>query len=123
MDSKRVLAIGTDLFFMPQIGNSAQAAGFRFDWVETALSPAEFVQVLAARPTALVVLDLTCNLPWQTWLPAARDQAALAGVPWMAFGRHDNPASLKVAREAGMDKVAVRAQLNKALRETLASLD
>lgn len=122
METKRILALGTDLFFMPQIGDAAQAAGFGFDWVESPLSAEAFVEALAAAPTALVVLDLTCTLPWQEWLPAAKGHPATDSIPWMAFGRHDNPASLKEARAAGMDKVAVRAQLGKALRETLAEV-
>lgn len=122
MHNQRILALGTDLFFMPQIGDAARAAGFSFDWVETPLSAERFVETLAAAPTALVVLDLTCTLPWRAWLPAAKAGPATAAIPWMAFGRHDNPASLKEARLVGMDKVAVRAQLGKALKETLAGV-
>ncbi|MBX3045790.1 MAG: hypothetical protein KF698_02210 [Anaerolineales bacterium] len=118
----RVLAISNDLFFMPQVEAAAKAAGYRFEWLDAALTEDEFVARLAAVPTALVVLDLSTRLPWQQWLPAAKAQAATAGVAWLAFGPHTEAKLLAAARKAGAAKVVARSQFAQALPEMLAGI-
>lgn len=118
-NASRVLAISNDLFFMPQIAAQAKAAGLQFEWLDTAVSEADFMSRLAAAPTALVVLDLATTLPWQPWLAAARADASTASIRWLAFGPHTDAPRLAAARKAGVDKVAARskfaAELNKML--------
>lgn len=116
---KRVLAIGSDMFFMPQIEAAAKAAGLAFEWLDAALTDEDFVAKLSAQPTALVVLDLNTSLPWPHWLPAAKARAATAGVPWLAFGSHLNPRRLAAARHAGAHKAVPKSQFAAALQEML----
>lgn len=116
---QRVLAISNDLFFMPQIEGAAKAVGFMFDWIDAPLSDEEFVARLAAVPTTLVVLELATRLPWQQWLLAAREQPALAGIRWLAFGPHTDAKLLSAARKAGVHKVVARSQFAQALHEIL----
>lgn len=117
----RVLAISTDLFFMPQVEAAAKAAGYGFEWLDTSLSAEEFAGKLAAQPTALVVLQLGTNLPWQEWVPAAKAQAATAQVPWLAFGPHTDAKLLAAARKAGVHKVVARSQFARELQAALAN--
>jgi hypothetical protein len=117
--STRVLAITSDLFFMPKVQAIAQAAGCGFSWIDQPLTPAQFCAQLAAAPTALVLLDLGSALPWQGWLTAAKAEAALAAVPWLAYGPHTDAPRLAAARKAGVYKVVPRSQFAKALSEML----
>jgi hypothetical protein len=121
MQTSRVLAIGSDLFFMPQIEAAAKQAGLAFEWLDQPLTELEFIEKLTAAPTALVVLDLNTSLPWPHWLPAAKAAAATRGVPWLAFGSHMNPRRLAAARHAGAEKVVPKSQFAEALTAQLAT--
>jgi len=123
MEPTRILAISTDLFFMPKIEAAAKTAGYGFEWLDSPLGADEFASQLAAQPTALVVLQLGTNLPWQEWLPAAKADPALAAVPWLAFGPHTDARLLAAARRAGVHKVVARSQFAQALGEMLTSSD
>lgn len=115
----RVLAVSNDMFFMPQVEAAAKAAGYRFEWLETPFTEAEFTAHLAAQPTALVVLDLNTGLPWPHWLPAAKAQAATAAIPWLAFGSHLKPRRLAAARHAGATKAVPKSQFAETLQAML----
>ncbi|MCW5874233.1 MAG: hypothetical protein KIS88_06265 [Anaerolineales bacterium] len=119
----RVLAISTDLFFMPQVEAAAKAAGYSFEWLDAPLSPEAFASQLAAAPTALVVLDLGTRLPWQEWLPAAKAHAAVSDIRWLAFGPHTDAKLLVAARKAGVAKAVARSQFAETLRTMLSSSD
>lgn len=121
-NSSLILAIGSDLFFMPQIEAAARAAGLGFEWLDQPLSEVEFIQKLAGVPTALVVLDLNTSLPWPHWLPAAKAAAATRAIPWLAFGSHMNPRRLAAARHAGAEKVVPKSQFAAELAAQLAAV-
>jgi hypothetical protein len=121
MQTSRVLAIGSDLFFLPQIEAAAKQAGLAFEWLDQPLTELEFIEKLTAAPTVLVVLDLNTSLPWPHWLPAAKAAAATRGVPWLAFGSHMNPRRLAAARHAGAEKVVPKSQFAEALTAQLAT--
>lgn len=118
----RLLAIGSDLFFMPQIEAAAKQAGLAFEWLDAPLTNDEFIARVAAQPTALIVLDLNTSLPWPHWLPAAKAAAAIRGVPWLVFGSHMNPRRLAAARHAGAEKVVPKSQFAETLAAQLGAL-
>jgi hypothetical protein len=115
----RVLALGSDLYFVPQIQSAAEAAGFSFAWLDSYRPTQELLADLRADPPALIVLDLNTSLPWPEWLPAAKADPALAAVPWLVFGSHMNPRRLAAARHAGADRVVPKSQFAAALQEEL----
>lgn len=104
---------------MPQIEAAAKQAGFAFEWIDAYRPTAELLAALRAAPPALIVLDLNTSLPWPEWLPAAKADADLAGVPWLVFGSHMNPRRLAAARHAGADRVVPKSQFAVALQEEL----
>jgi hypothetical protein len=77
---------------------------------------------LQADPPALIVLDLNTSLPWPEWLPAAKADAALGAVPWLAFGSHMNPRRLAAARHAGADRVVPKSQFAETLQDELSQV-
>lgn len=117
----RVLALGSDMFFMPQIQSAAEAAGFTFEWIDSYRPTADLLSNLQADLPALIVLDLNTSLPWPEWLPAAKADPALVLVPWLVFGSHMNPRRLAAARHAGADRVVPKSQFAEALKEELAA--
>lgn len=117
--AKRVLAFGSDLYFVPQIQSAAQAAGFSFDWIDAYQPTGELLAALHKDPPALIVLDLNTSLPWPEWLPAVKADANLAAVPWLVFGSHMNPRRLAAARHVGADRVVPKSQFAAALQEEL----
>jgi hypothetical protein len=122
IQQRRLLALGSDLFFMPQIEAAAKEAALAFEWLDQPLNDPEFLAKLAAQPTALIVLDLNTSLPWPHWLPAAKADPASAAVPWLAFGSHMNPRRLAAARHAGAERAVPKSQFADALREMVAEI-
>lgn len=116
---RRVLALGSDVFFVPQIEAAAKQAGLAFDWIDTYRPTAELLADMRTNPPALIVLDLNTSLPWPEWLPAAKADVALASVSWLVFGSHMNPRRLTAARHAGADRVVPKSQFAEALQEAI----
>jgi DNA-binding NarL/FixJ family response regulator len=117
-----ILALCSDLFFAPTIHNAATAAGLGFEVLDQYKTPEEFLALLHEKQPTLIVLDLNTSLPWPEWLPAAKGDRQVQGLPWLAYGSHMNPRRLAAARHAGADKVVPKSQFNAELSELIASL-
>lgn len=117
-----ILALISDLFFVSRVQAAARQAGLDFVALDTYKAAAEFTDLLHQRQPALIVLDLNSSLPWPDWLPAAKADAQLAGIPWLVFGSHMNPRRLAAARHAGADKVVPKSQFAEELGEMIAAI-
>lgn len=117
-----ILFLASDLFFAPNVEVAAKGLGFELKQDSEYRSVAEFIAKLAAAPPALVILDLNSALPWVEWLPAAKADAKLASIPWLAFGSHMNPRRLAAARHSGADRVVPKSQFSAELSELIQSL-
>lgn len=117
-----ILSLSNDLFFAPKIRDAAIAAGLRFEELDQYKTPAEFLALLNERRPALIVLDLNSALPWPEWLPTAKADRQVQGLPWLAYGSHMNPRRLAAARHAGADKVVPKSQFSAELPQLIATL-
>ena len=114
-----LLALISDLFFVTRVAAAARQAGYSFEGLDTYRTIDDFLEILHARPPALIVLDLNSALPWAEWLPAAKSDPLTSSIPWLAFGSHMNPKRLAAARRAGVDRVVPKSQLTAELNELL----
>jgi DNA-binding NarL/FixJ family response regulator len=114
-----VLALISDLFFVSRVQSASQAAGLRFESLDSYKTVAEFLDLLHQRKPALIVLDLNSALPWPEWLPAVKADRLTRDIPWLAFGSHMNPRRLAAARHAGADKVVPKSEFAVRLNEMI----
>jgi DNA-binding NarL/FixJ family response regulator len=117
-----IFALISDLFFVSRVQSATQAAGLRFETLDTYKTVAEFLDLLHQRKPALIVLDLNSALPWPEWLPAVKADQQTKHIPWLAFGSHMNPRRLAAARHAGADKVVPKSEFAAKLNEMIKSL-
>ncbi|MEX1071740.1 MAG: hypothetical protein WEC37_03850, partial [Anaerolineales bacterium] len=117
-----IIALVSDLYFIPQIETAANQAGYSFEWLDSYKPVAEFIEHLKTKSPALIILDLNSSIPWPEWLPAAKSDAHLAAIPWLAFGSHMNPRRLAAARNAGADKVVPKSQFSAELSDLIQAL-
>ena len=112
---QKVAIVVPDLMFQSRIEAAVRVAGLT---PIIAGSAADVTAAIRARPT-LAVVDL--HAAAINAERAIRDAKA-AGIRVLAFGRHTEPATLRLARDAGADKVVPRSQLVEELHELIASL-
>ena len=117
-----VIALVSDLYFIPQIEAAAEQAGHLFEWLDSYKPIPEFLDLLRTKSPALIILDLNSSIPWPEWLPAAKADPALVVIPWLAFGSHMNPRRLAAARNAGADKVVPKSQFSAELSSLIETL-
>jgi predicted metal-dependent hydrolase len=120
-----------DLMFTTRIAKAAEHAGYRVTWIETAdqlgaadpdagpEQPGEslhgrdgrlFEQITDWQP-ALLLFDLNNKaIPWRQWIAALKSSAATRRIPVMAFGPHEDVATMTAARDAGADAVLARSR-------------
>lgn len=122
MSEAILLGLVTDLFFVPRIGQAAQANGLSAKWVDTYLTVDDFMRLLDTEQPAIIVLDLNSPLPWAEWLPAAKEKYATRRIPWLVYGSHMDPRRLKAARHAGAEKVVPRSEFSEKLPELIKTL-
>jgi CheY-like chemotaxis protein len=121
-EQKHILALISDLFFIPRVQSVANELGHSFSWVDTYKTTPEFLNILQERQADLIVLDLNSPIPWAEWLPAAKASPFSAHIPWLVFGSHMNPRRLAAARHAGADKVVPKSQFSSELGDLVQSL-
>lgn len=120
--SSLIIALVTDLYFIPQIEAATKQAGLDFEWLDSFKPAAEFIEFIKTKSPALIILDLNSSIPWPEWLPAAKADPALAEIPWLAFGSHMNPRRLAAARHAGAEKVVPKSQFSTELSDLITGL-
>jgi predicted metal-dependent hydrolase len=120
-----------DLMFSTRIQRAAEYAGYRVEWIETAdqlgragpdtrpEQPGEslhgragrlFEQITRWQP-ALLLFDLNnAAIPWRQWIAALKSSAATRRIPIMAYGPHEDVATMTGARDAGADVVLARSR-------------
>jgi hypothetical protein len=120
-----------DLMFSTRIARAADHAGYRVEWIETTdqLGPADtetaperpgellhgrdgrlFEQITRWQP-ALLLFDLNnAAIPWRQWIAALKSSAATRRIPIMAYGPHEDAATMTAARAVGADVVLARSR-------------
>lgn len=124
-----ILAFVSDLMFTTRINNVVRHIGFAIEWIEQAdelgqptqkkLRPGEsvngregnlFTRVTDKQP-ALLLFDLTnSHIPWQKWIPILKSSPATRRIPIMAFGPHEDVATMQEAKRVGADFVYGRSR-------------
>lgn len=138
-----LLGLVADLFFTVKIENVARGLGFRVRWIERAedVAPPEvpagreaspqsgeprrgqvaaFIALLVEEQPALVIFDLNNrNVPWDSWIAAAKSSPATRRAPVIAFGSHMDVATQARATDAGADAVLAKSRFTQALPELI----
>jgi CheY-like chemotaxis protein len=98
------------------------AASRRHAELSVAATPAAALEMLTARPSALIVIDLrTPALDIHTLVESVRSRAATPAAI-MACGPHVHEASLAAAAAAGCDEVVTRGEFDRRLDAALVRL-
>lgn len=101
---RRVVSIGTDLFFSEKIAAASRAAGVAL----VSLAPAAALERCAEAPTALVLIDLHASGDPLGAARALRADARTASVPLVGFYSHVQTELRDAALAAGIDLVLPR---------------
>ncbi|WP_420643950.1 DUF309 domain-containing protein [Candidatus Leptofilum sp.] len=135
-----VVAFVADLMFTTRIQAVIAHLGWRVEWIETAVSvgpvhsppqherPGEslhgtegklFEQITSWQP-ALLLFDLTNQqIPWRRWLPILKSSPATRRLPILAFGLHEDAATMQDAKKLGANWVMGRSRFTSAMPKLL----
>ena len=120
MPNPRILALVSDLFFIPGIRSVAVHFNYTIQFVEKAIPKEEFDRLLVEQPPAIVIVDTNYQLvPWVEWVTALKADAATQDIPVLAFGSHKDVALMKKAKQAGSDTAVARSRFTAELPELL----
>lgn len=115
-DSKRILAVVTDLFFTVKINESAKRAGLEVEFVK---SGADAIEKAKSRPL-LIILDLNCTsvepLPL---IGALKADPELRKISLISFLSHVQGELKQQAHDAGADMVLPRSAFSQNLPQIL----
>jgi ActR/RegA family two-component response regulator len=104
-DSRSVLLLDTDLFFVVKVTDTLKHAGFA---TQVAKSEADFERRLSElRPVVALVNTAARGVDFRQAIRVAR----AAGVPVVAFGSHVDLATQEEARRAGATRVIANAKV------------
>src|SRR5579862_1002693 len=98
-DTKKVLLLERDLFFVVKVRDTLSHAGYE---TQVARSADDFARKLAAGTPALAIVHTgIAGIDWE----AVIAQARAAAVPTLAFGSHIDLEAQQAARRAGANRV------------------
>ncbi len=114
-----VLLVGQNLFFLGRVEAAAEPLGYQ---VQRATSEPAFRNQLDGPPPDLILLDLEGDE--STWVGALEvlKERKLATTQVIAFGPHEQVATLERARALGCDLVLNKGEFNRDLAKILAEL-
>ena len=112
-DTKTILVVGRNLFFLPRILNVASPSGYN---VKLTSTDAEFLEAYEKGDTPLVLVDLEGDK--DTWTAVVRGlrERVPPTARVVAFGPHSDVETLDLARELGCDAVPTKGEFSDALR-------
>jgi DNA-binding response OmpR family regulator len=117
-DSKTIVLVGQDLFFLGRVDSLAQSHGY-----ETLRATTEqaFWNHFNTRKPALVLVDLEGDHDtWSKVLEGVRPQNN--GITVIAFGPHENTEELERARRLGCNLALSKGEFNRDLPGIIAGL-
>ena len=119
LDKETVLLLGQNLFFSGRVEASAEPQGYE---VQRATTESIFWDHYGSRRPGLILIDLEGDEP--TWSNVLKklNQQKLDGVKVVAFGPHENVATLERARNLGCDLVLNKGEFNRDLAKIIGSI-
>ena len=119
LDRETVLLVGQNLFFSGRVEASAEPLGYD---VQRATTESIFWENYASRRPVLILVDLEGDeLIWSNVLEKL-DRQESGGAKIVAFGPHENVATLERARNLGCDLVLNKGEFNRDLPKIIGSL-
>ena len=120
LDKETVLLLGQNLFFSGRVEASAEPQGYEVQWATT---ESIFWDHYGSRRPGLILIDLEGDEP--TWSNVLKklNQQKLDGVKVVAFGPHENVATLERARNLGCDLVLNKGEFNRDLAKIIGSIE
>lgn len=120
MPTPHILALVSDLFFIPRIQSVARHLDYTIHFVEQPISKEEFDTLLAEQPPALLIVDTNNQLaPWAAWVTALKAADGTHNIPVLAFGSHKDVDTMKKAKQAGADAVVARSKFTSELPDLI----
>ncbi|KAA3645266.1 MAG: hypothetical protein DWQ07_12385 [Chloroflexi bacterium] len=120
MPTPHILALVSDLFFIPNIQTVARHLGYTIHFVEQPISKDEFDTLLTEQPPALLIVDTNNHLvPWADWVTDLKTDDATQHIPVLAFGSHKDVDTMKKAKQAGADVVVARSKFTAELPDLI----
>ena len=117
----RIILLGQNLFFQARVETVAEPLGYS---VRQARTEADFWDCYAARVTELVLVDLEGDADtWSTVLADLREKVAgvaTAGPRIVAFGPHEDTASMERAATLGAQQTLNKGRFSATLGEIVA---
>ena len=111
LDSKSILLVGQNLFFLGKVDALAEPLGHE---VQRAATEPVFKEKAQDHRLALVLIDLEGDE--SIWVTALEDiKNNRPGVKSVAFGPHGNGAALQQARDLGCSLVLTKGEFNRDL--------
>ena len=121
MDSDRdtVLLVGQNLFFSGRVEALADPLGYD---VQRATTESVFWENYASRRPALILVDLEGNEPIWSSVLEKLDHQELGRAKIVAFGPHEDVATLERARNLGCDLVLNKGEFSRDLPKIIGSI-
>ena len=120
MPTPHILALVSDLFFIPGIQSVARHLEHSIHFIETSIDKAAFDALIADQRPDLLIIDTNNQLvPWAEWISALKAASATQDIPVLAFGSHKDVETMKKAKQAGADAVVARSKFTTELPELI----
>jgi DNA-binding NarL/FixJ family response regulator len=119
-DKGTVLLVGQNLFFLGRVENLAEPLGYQ---VRRATSERAFWNHCRAGTPALVLVDLEGDSDvWSQVLESIGQQQEPPGYKIVAFGPHEDVATMERARNLGCDLALSKGEFNRDLPKIIEAL-
>ncbi len=119
LDRETILLVGQNLFFSGRVEALAEPLGYD---VQRATTESIFWEKYASCRPALVLVDLEGDEPIWTNVLEKLDHQESSGAKIVAFGPHENVATLEPARNLGCDLVLNKGEFNRDLPKIIESI-
>lgn len=117
-DSKTIVLLGQNLFFLGRVESLAQSQGY--ETLRATTEPSFWEHFNAQKP-ALVLVDLEGDADtWSKVLAGIHPQKN--GIKVIAFGPHENTEALEQARRSGCDLALSKGEFNRDLPRIIEGL-
>ena len=118
-DKETVLLVGQNLFFSGRVEAVAEPLGYD---VQRATTESIFWEIYASRRPALILVDLEGDEPTWSNVLEKLDHQDLGGAKIVAFGPHEDVATLERARNLGCDIVLSKGEFNRDLPKIIENI-